>query len=80
MDDHTMIITLPDGEEKLMYIRLTFHVDEFNKDYVVFYDPQDEEAGDFCMSYDGTTLSDIETEEERELGDEVYGALMDDDE
>lgn len=74
-EDRQFTVTDEDGKETLCTILFTFHSDEFNKDYVVFYPSEQEDndeielsAASFVEGPDGIgELQDIETEEEWEM-------------
>ena len=74
LDDNKMVITDEDGNEHLVEILFTYHSDERNKDYVVFY--EDEESNDvIAMSYtDDGELLEISDEEYEEI-EEVLNAF-----
>ncbi|MFA6661865.1 MAG: DUF1292 domain-containing protein [Bacilli bacterium] len=72
MKDDQITYVDKDGNEILCDILFTFHSDEFNKDYVLFYDASvddDEEVQIMCASYiesEGSAgeLNAVETDEE----------------
>ncbi len=83
--DHITLID-EDGNEELFEILLTFESDEFEKSYVLVYptSSEEEELEIFAFSYieeegglDGN-LSQVETDEEWEMIEEVLGAFIED--
>lgn len=65
-----LIITLEDNTELLCHILLTYHSDETGFDYVIFEMPDEEVS---AARYDEAAglISDIETDEEWELINDV---------
>lgn len=93
--DHTHddqeFITLVDeeGNEELYQILLTFESDEFEQSYVIVYPAnasEDDELELFAFRYEDPDqglegkLSDVETDEEWDMIEEVIGAFMEDEE
>ncbi len=73
MEDNQIMITLEDGSELLCEVILTYHSDETGYDYVVFEMPDGNVS---AARYDegdteGGALSDIETDEEWDIINEV---------
>lgn len=64
------------GNEKNLEILFTFNSDEFQKDYVVYYDPEVDE-GVYVSSYDQEGhLFDVEGQEEWDMVEEVFDAFL----
>lgn len=86
MDTETMIVINEQGEEELYEIVLTIEGKQFNKNYVIFKLPGDENEEVFAYSYDadgeaeGGDLKPIETDEEWDFIEEVLGAFTEEDE
>ena len=79
-DENLMTITDEEGNEYLATILFTYHHDDRNKDYVVFYlndNPDDVLA--MAYSEEGE-LIDIDDEEELAEVNEVYASFLGDDE
>lgn len=71
------------GKEIEMEILLTFRNDEYNKDYVVYFDPKDEEELVDLMvsSYDDNgNLFPIEDDKEYDIIEEVVNTFLAEDE
>ena len=75
MQDMENMLTMVDaeGNERYFEVLFTVHSDEFDKDYVVFFDPNEADsentelmAAGYVPYEDGTAgdLSDVETDEE----------------
>ena len=87
--DDSITLVDEEGNEELYQILLTFESDDFNKNYVLVYPAaadEDEEVELFAFSYENPDedlegqLSDIETDEEWDMIEEVLGAFLDEDE
>lgn len=83
MNDDKISIVSEDGTEKEYAILLTFKSDEYNKDYVVFFEEGTEEL--FVSSYladtdDGGKLEDITNDDEWQMIEEVIEAFLLEDE
>ena len=79
--DNKITIVDENGNEVEMEILLTFHLDEFNKDYVAYYNPLQDEIEVFVDSYDEEkNLFAVETEEEWNSIEEVIDAFLEDQE
>ena len=77
--DNKITIVDENGNEVEMEILLTFHLDEFNKDYVAYYNPLQDEIEVFVDSYDEEkNLFAVETEEEWNSIEEVIDAFLED--
>ncbi|MBE6124304.1 MAG: DUF1292 domain-containing protein [Erysipelotrichaceae bacterium] len=75
--DNRIIITLDDGTEKEMVILLTFNDKTNNKDYVLYYDHNDESGSVFAFQYDKEgKLKPLTTKKEWDLVQEVFDAYM----
>ena len=79
LDENKMVITDEDGNEHLVEILFTYHSDQRNKDYVVFF--EDEDSNDvMAMAYtDDGELLPISDEEYSEI-EEVLNAFDEDEE
>lgn len=77
LDERKMVITDDDGNEHLVEILFTYHSDERNKDYVVFY--EDDDSDDvIAMAYNEEgELLEINDEEFAEI-EEILGAFEED--
>ena len=91
LDDEFIILVDEEGNEELYEIILTFEeTEDFNKNYVLVIpanaNDNEEDVEVLAFSYEETEdgidgeLSDIETEEEWDMIEEVLGAFMEDDE
>lgn len=85
MDTETMIVIDEEGNEIECDIILTFKNDEFNKSYVVYQIPGDEEDLVTASVYDedatdGGKLSPIESDEEWDMIEEVLNSFQEDEE
>ena len=62
--DNVLIFTGQDGSKMTFKVLFTYHSDEFDKDYAVFYNVEDEDHL-IVYSFDETnTLSTVESDEE----------------
>ena len=75
--DNTIVVTDDDGVESEMRILLTFHSEDFGKDYVLFFRDENEEEI-FAGSYDeeGNLFVVEESSEEWEMINEVFEAYL----
>lgn len=89
LDDEFIILVDEEGNEELYEILLTFEeTEDFNKNYVLVIpaNSTDEDVEVLAFSYEETEdgldgeLSDIETEEEWDMIEEVLGAFIEDEE
>lgn len=79
--DKTMTIFDEDGKEVECEILFTYHSDEFNKDYVLFYkkgDYENEEIEINAAIYTENELFEIETDEEWAMIEEVLADFQED--
>ena len=74
-----MLITTPEGEEKVMKILFTFDNEQRKKSYVFLYDENNEDEV-LLFSYDEKTssLAEVEDEEEYKEAEEVLNAFYED--
>ena len=81
MDDK-IFITKEDGSEVEMTILLTFDNEQTGRSYVLYYDENDENGEVMPFRYDEKTheLSQLETDEEWELAEEVLQSFLDEEE
>ena len=77
--DDEMLITTPDGEEKVMKILFTYESEQRQKQYVFLYDENDEDNV-LVYSYNEKDLSleEIEDDEEFKEAEEVLNAFYED--
>lgn len=79
--DNKVIITLDDGTEKEMTILLTFNDKKSNKDYVLYYDHNEEDGSVFAFQYDKEgKLIPLKEQKEWDLVQEVFDAYMSEEE
>ena len=67
----TIIVEDEEGNKKELTIYFTYHSEEFNKDYVIFYDNEDPENLLAAVADEEGNLSDIESDEEYDELDEI---------
>ena len=74
-----MLITTPEGEEKVMKILFTFDNEQRKKSYVFLYDENNEDEV-LLFSYDEKTssLAEVEDDEEYKEAEEVLNAFYED--
>lgn len=74
-----MLITTPEGEEKVMKILFTFDNEQRKKSYVFLYDENNEDEV-LLFSYDEKTssLEEVDDEEEYKEAEEVLNAFYED--
>ena len=74
-----MLITTPEGEEKVMKILFTFDNEQRKKSYVFLYDEKNEDEV-LLFSYDEKTssLAEVEDDEEYKEAEEVLNAFYED--
>jgi len=69
------------GTEIEMEILFTFESEDYGKNYVLYYNPNDEEDQVFVSSFDDEgNLLDVTDAEEWAMVEEVYGAFIEDEE
>lgn len=79
--DNRIMVTLDDGTEKEMTILLTFNDKNSNKDYVLYYDDNDESGSVFAFQYDKEgNLIPLSEQKEWDLVQEVFDAYMSEEE
>lgn len=77
MDEKELIVIDNDGTETAMEILFTFNNEEYDKDYVLYVDPQDDSGQVFVSQYTSEgDLLDIESDEEWEMIEEVFQAFV----
>lgn len=64
------------GNKKELDIFFTYHSDTFNKDYIVFIDPDDEDNLIAARYDENNNIYDIESDEEYDELDEVIEAYQ----
>lgn len=74
-----MLITTPEGEEKVMKILFTFDNEQRKKSYVFLYDEKNEDEV-LLFSYDEKTssLAEVEDDDEYKEAEEVLNAFYED--
>lgn len=79
MDENKVLYVVDEeGIEHEMEVLFTFTSDETHKDYVLFYDPKDEEGEVFASIYDDEGhLIPVTNEVEWDMIEEVFGAFLD---
>lgn len=77
--DNKILITKEDGSEVELTILLTFENEELGYKYVLYYDENDENGEVLPFRYNEETheLSQLETEEEWEIANEVLETFLD---
>jgi len=77
--DKKILILKEDGSEVELTILLTFENEELGYKYVLYYDENDENGEVLPFRYNEETheLSELETEEEWELANEVLETFLD---
>lgn len=77
MVENKLTVIGEDGSEKVMEILFTFNDETYNKDYVLYVDPEDLNGEVFVSSYteDGA-LNNIEDPKEWEMIEEVFSAFV----
>jgi uncharacterized protein YrzB (UPF0473 family) len=63
-DLDTIVMVDEKGNKKNLTIYFTYHSDKFDRDYVIFYDPDNEEELISAWVDEGGDLHDLETEDE----------------
>ena len=75
--DRIMKVVDANGNEHDMFILFTTSLEEFNKNYIFYYDPKDPNAQVFASSYsEDNKLSPIENEEEWNQLEEIFNEFM----
>ena len=76
--DNKILITKEDGTEVELTILLTFENEELGYKYVLYYDENDENGEVLPFRYNEETheLSELESEEEWELANEVLETFL----
>lgn len=82
MEDKKFMVIDEDGVETEFEVVLTFKNDEFNKSYVIYKLPGEENDEVFAAIYDekatdGGMLTQIETDDEWDMIEEVLNAFLD---
>lgn len=83
MFDDVIYITNDEGVEEEFNILLTFHNDEYEKDYVVYFRPDEDEL--FVSSFiadenEGGSLNNVEDDAEWDMIEEVITAFIEEEE
>ncbi len=85
MNEKEFIVVDEDGVETEFEVVLTFKNDEFNKSYVIYKLPGEDQDEVFAAIYDaeaknGGKLIQIESDEEWDMIEEVLNAFLDEEE
>ena len=77
--DNKILVTKEDGTEVELTILLTFENEELGYKYVLYYDEEDDNGEVLPFRYNEETheLSQLESEEEWELANEVLETFLD---
>lgn len=77
MNENVLIVIDAEGNEQKMDILFTFNDDTYNKDYVLYVDPNDQTGEVFVSAYteDGV-LNEITDSKEWEMIEEVFSAFV----
>lgn len=65
------------GNKKNLTIYFTYYSENFNKDYVIFYDPDDQDSLIACSFDEEGHLFEIESDEEYNELDEIIDEFQD---
>lgn len=77
MDENNLTIINDDGSETVMEILFTFENEEYDKQYVLYIDPEDDSGQVFVSNYtEEGELFSIEDEEEWDMVEEVFQAFV----
>ena len=82
MLDNKILITKEDGSEVELTILLTYENEELGYSYVLYYDESDQNGEVLPFRYNEETheLSELETEEEWKLAEEVLQTFLQEEE
>ena len=82
MMEDKILVTKEDGSEVELTILLTFENEELGYSYVLYYDENDENGEVLPFRYNEETheLSQLESEEEWEMANEVLQTFLDEEE
>ena len=69
--NNVLFVTTNDGRQLTFKVLFTYHSEDFNKDYVFFYQENDEDNIIVYSYDDSNTLHEIEDEEEYKELDEI---------
>ena len=72
--NNVLFVTTNDGRQLTFKVLFTYHSEDFEKDYVFFYEENDEDNIIVYSYDDSNTLYEIEDEEEYKELDEVLQA------
>lgn len=75
--NNELFVTTNDGRQLTFKVLFTYHSEDFEKDYVFFYEENDEDNIIVYSYDDSNTLHEIEDEEEFKELDEVLEAYDD---
>lgn len=77
MDENNLTVINDDGSETVMEILFTFENEEFDKQYVLYLDPEDDSGQVFVSNYtEEGELFSIEDELEWDMVEEVFQAFV----
>ena len=75
--DRIMKVTDENGNEVEMYILFTTRLEEYNKNYIFYTDPKDQEGQVFVSSYtEDNKLQQIDNSEEWDALEEVFNEFL----
>lgn len=81
LDSNSLYVTDENGQEKRMIILFTFDSKDFDSQYVVFQDPENDDGDVYASRYDDQgNLLPIETDEEWDMVEEVINTFAEDEE
>ncbi len=81
MDENKIIVVDDQGKELEMTILFTFRDDKRKKDYVVYYNPKDEDGDTYASIYDNDGhLFPIESDDEWDMIEEVLASFVEESE
>lgn len=72
--NNILFVTTEDGRQLTFRVLFTYHSENFEKDYVVFYEEKDEDNLIVYSYDDNSTLHEVEDEEEYKELEEVLQA------
>lgn len=77
MDENKITVVNDDGTETEMDILFTFENEEYDKQYVLYVDPEDDSGQVFVSSYtEEGELFSVEDESEWDMVEEVFQAFV----
>lgn len=77
MEENKLTVVNEDGTETVMDILFTFENEEYDKQYVLYVDPEDDSGQVFVSSYtEEGELFSVEAEDEWDMVEEVFQAFV----